>query len=269
MLASISQHYIFRIFTFAFLAFLLYFVCSSIPTTLALYEKDQTFLILPAAVMVLSWYFVRLERKTLHYLGLELNLRQIKLFLSGLLIGLAAYGVVVLLVAVYANPAFQINDHLVFIPFFSGIIFLLSSAVFEELMFRGYILKKLTESIGIVKALMVTGLLFGVYHWLAWGILGNWQLMILSLITTGIGHLIFATALLRSGSLYLSISIHYAWNVSNEYLWFYKNDASSITPNALFILTGEQLPQVYFTLIYIAVGLATIFALRAFNFKKY
>jgi membrane protease YdiL (CAAX protease family) len=268
MPASTYQHYLFRILTFALFAFLLYAFSSSIPSGFALYKKDSTFLILPASVMLLTWYYLKMEKKTLDYVGLDLSLEQAKFFFAGLLIGLLQYVIVILFVMLYSQPTIHINNNLLIDPFLKGIIFLASSAVFEELIFRGYIFKKLYESIGAIKSLLITGFCFAIYHWVAWGILGNWPLMLLAMITTGLGHLIFATALVRSGSLYLAIGIHYSWNVSNEYLWFYKSDPSSSFPNFLFILTGGQLPLSYFTLVFMGVGLATVFAIHLYYSKR-
>jgi hypothetical protein len=268
MLSTTYQHYSFRVLTFAVCAFFLYVVCSSIPSGLALYKKDQTFLILPASVLLLSWYYLKLDKKNLSYLGLELSLNHVKLFLAGILIGLFQYFVVVLVVILYSRPSLSFNNNLSLFPFISGIIFLMSSAVFEELIFRGYIFKKLNDSIGITKSLLITGFCFGVYHWFAWGIIGNWPLMLIALITTGLGHLIFATAFIRSCSLYLAIGIHYSWNVSNEYLWYYRSDNASSYPNALFILNGDQLPQIFFTLVFILVGVLAVFSINLFYSRK-
>ena len=268
MISIIYRHYTFRILVFAICAFLLYAVCSSIPSGLALYKKDQTFLILPASVLLLSWYCLKLEKKNLSYLGLGLSLNQVRLLLVGILIGLFQYLVVVLVVILYSHPSLHLNNDLSLFPFIEGIIFLVSSAVFEELIFRGYIFKKLNDSIGITKSLLITGCCFGIYHWFAWGIIGNWPLMLIALITTGLGHLIFATALIRSCSLYLAIGIHYSWNVSNEYLWYYQSDNASSYPDALFILNGDQLPQFYFTLVFILVGVLTVFTINSFYSRR-
>jgi membrane protease YdiL (CAAX protease family) len=84
----------------------------------------------------------------------------------------------------------------------------LVGAVGEELMFRGYLQANLCEGMGSVPALVVTCLLFGVFHALnphfSWVALLNVALAGLSL---GYGRLV-------TGALWLPMAYHLSWNLT-------------------------------------------------------
>ena len=85
---------------------------------------------------------------------------------------------------------------------------LLSGALAEELMFRGYPFQRLVEGIGATGAIVVFSVLFGVVH------LSNPGASLWGLINTvGIGVLL-AIAYLRTRTLWLPWGIHFAWNAA-------------------------------------------------------
>jgi membrane protease YdiL (CAAX protease family) len=101
-----------------------------------------------------------------------------------------------------------------------GVIFTFSLAVgsirvegFEELMFRGYILQRLNDRAGKTVSILVSSVIFAVMHGLnpgadAFGIFN----------TIGIGA-ILCVLYFRTGSLWMPIGFHTAWNFSLGYLY--------------------------------------------------
>jgi uncharacterized protein len=89
------------------------------------------------------------------------------------------------------------------------VMLLLSGAMFEEVMFRGYPFQRLVESIGPWGAILVLSVLFGAVHLqnpnaggvLSWGFFNT--------ITVGV---LLALAYLRTKALWVPFGFHFAWN---------------------------------------------------------
>jgi hypothetical protein len=88
------------------------------------------------------------------------------------------------------------------------LIVLISGALAEEMMFRGYPFQRLEEAIGPVGAIGVFSLLFAVVH------LSNPGASPLGLANTVLIGILLALAYLRTRALWLSWGIHFGWNAS-------------------------------------------------------
>ena len=87
-----------------------------------------------------------------------------------------------------------------------GLVFLLfmmavTPAICEEIMFRGYIQRQFERSIGVVGAIVITGIIFGLYH------LRLTQALPLALIGVYLSYLTW-----RTGSLWPAVIVHFANN---------------------------------------------------------
>jgi membrane protease YdiL (CAAX protease family) len=83
----------------------------------------------------------------------------------------------------------------------------------EEIVLRGFVLTQLRRGIGTIAAVVVTGSIFGVLH------LGNpnaswWAAGNIALAGIWLGALV-----VRSGSLWLTIGLHIAWNWFEGFVW--------------------------------------------------
>ena len=83
---------------------------------------------------------------------------------------------------------------------------LISGALAEELMFRGYPFQRLVEGIGAPGAIVVFSVLFGVVH------LSNPGASVWGLINTVAIGVLLSLAYLRTNALWLPWGIHFAWN---------------------------------------------------------
>lgn len=97
-----------------------------------------------------------------------------------------------------------------------GIWWNLKSVLFEELVFRGAILYILIQRIGRTKAIIISTIGFGIYHWFSFGILGNWLQMAIIFLATGAMGLVLAYGYAKSSSLYIPIAIHFGWNYTQQ-----------------------------------------------------
>jgi membrane protease YdiL (CAAX protease family) len=83
---------------------------------------------------------------------------------------------------------------------------LLAAALAEELMFRGYPLRRLAEAVGPVGATAVLGVGFGVAH------LGNPNVTALGTVNIGIAAVWLAAAFFSPGGMPLAWGLHFGWN---------------------------------------------------------
>lgn len=127
--------------------------------------------------------------------------------LTGFLIGFLILSVVVLVM--YFGKAYTIiavNPISFLIPALSVGI---SSAIFEEILFRGIIFRITEEKLGSVWALIISSALFGFGH------LANENSTVFSAIAITIeAGLLLGAAYIYSKNLWLPIFIHFAWNFS-------------------------------------------------------
>lgn len=81
------------------------------------------------------------------------------------------------------------------------------NAAGEELLFRGYIFQRGVEVLGPVAATLLASILFGLMH------MGNPNVTPLAIAVIMLGGIFFALCYLRTGSLWLPIGAHAAWNI--------------------------------------------------------
>ncbi len=197
---------------------------------------------LKAGVVLLTiWFLYRLEGKNLSELGL--TGRQFYLLPIGLGVGILYFCMLFGLQMLQNDISIQWNANINWGLFFNGLWFLLGSVMIEEFIFRGYCFKKTYEQIGVVKANALFAFLFIVFHWFVLNAWGNWGFM-LGLITTGFGHLLFATAFIQSRTLFLPIGIHWGNNWAQRHFFSVKNmgiaDTTTINDSLFSITVAEQ-----------------------------
>jgi membrane protease YdiL (CAAX protease family) len=88
----------------------------------------------------------------------------------------------------------------------SNLIFFLGVGFTEELLFRGYILQNLGEQMPLWGALLLQSALFGIFHGL--------QATPVQLVEIALGGLMLGLLRVASGSLWLAIGFHAAWDFS-------------------------------------------------------
>jgi len=101
------------------------------------------------------------------------------------------------------NPAFHWRQLL---PIFITVFL---SVFVQELAFRGYPFRILLEKWGEWPAQIIIAVLFGCMH-----LSGNMSLMdvLLTMLTTGTGSLLFGIAVIKTGQLHLATGVHFGWN---------------------------------------------------------
>jgi membrane protease YdiL (CAAX protease family) len=84
---------------------------------------------------------------------------------------------------------------------------------YEELMFRGYVLQRLNDRAGKVASVVVSSLIFAVFHG------ANPQADVFGILNTAMIGAVLCALYFRTGSLWMSIGFHAAWNFSLGYVY--------------------------------------------------
>jgi len=121
--------------------------------------------ILSSLVMLITWLFLKYDDLTMHDLGLTFNSHSINKFILSLIIGIAFFGLF-FLIYYWLTPitVISLDDVDVFKTIVVILLLFIALGVMEEIVFRGYFLKKLDGVIGVRGAIYVTSIAFGLYH---------------------------------------------------------------------------------------------------------
>jgi len=167
-----------------------------------------------------TWGFARiLDRKRLRDLGLRFHRAWLGNLAKGAALAVLILGVIFAFslaigsIRVEGFSRAAPEGVSVVVYFVGALLAFLSVGIYEELMFRGYILQRLNTRAGKTASILVSSVIFAVMHGLnpgadAFGIFN----------TVGIGA-ILCVLYFRTGSLWMPIGFHTAWNFSLGYLY--------------------------------------------------
>jgi membrane protease YdiL (CAAX protease family) len=165
---------------------------------------------------LLVWWF---NKSNLSILGFKLTTNQIYNFIFGFIVASLFCIFYYCATSSLANTHYSINPAYKPEQFLKSCWWVLSSVIFEELLFRGALLYIAIKKIGINRACIISATAFGIYHWFTFGALGNPIQMLIVFFMTGIWGLMFAFAYAKTKSLYLPIALHLGWNLMNTVIF--------------------------------------------------
>lgn len=168
-----------------------------------------------AITWLLAWLF---EKKGLGVLGLRPTKTRVLDFLLFLLVT-AACATSGFLMRMYFGERWMLNPELDLKLFTAGLWWNIKSILFEELIFRGVILYILIKRLGTAKAILISAIAFGIYHWFTYESWGNSGLMAWIFIITGLMGVVFAFGYSKTFSLYIPCAIHLGWNFTNNFIF--------------------------------------------------
>ena len=163
-------------------------------------------------LLVVTWLLLRLEGKRLSAIGVDQPARRLAEFGVGFaILGLAAalqqFGL-----AAATGDHFVRNAGARPALLLEHSRFVVNSVLYEELLFRGYLLYQAIRWLGPTRAVWLDAAVFGVYHWFSYGAFGNPVMMVYLLIMTGAMGLMWARAFVATGSVAAPIGLHLGWN---------------------------------------------------------
>lgn len=164
---------------------------------------------------LISWLVLAVfARERITVLGIVPNRRRGLEFLIGLLL-MAAIAVVNFTWQAYLQGgSYQVNPDYGLGKLLGSSYWVLQAVVLEELVFRGVFLYLLIRYVGVVKACLISAVIFGVYHWFSYGVFGSrLVLMAYIFLVTGCSGWMFAFAFAKTQSLYAPVGLHLGWNL--------------------------------------------------------
>jgi len=168
-----------------------------------------------ALTLLATWILARVERRSWLDFGLRGGPRAGRQFGQGLLVGLGAM-IAIALVIHFAGGmtihAANLTPGGVGLGLLWAVGFL-GTGLFEETLFRGYLLRRLDEATPFPTAAIATSLLFGLAH-LANGFDGG-----LGLVDAVLVGAILAISIQRTGSLWWAIGFHAAWDWVESFIF--------------------------------------------------
>jgi membrane protease YdiL (CAAX protease family) len=116
----------------------------------------------------------------------------------------------------FAKQQWELNPKLTANTILSGVWWNIKSVLFEELIFRGVLFYILIKKLGNTKAIIISAVAFGIYHWFSQGSFGNPVQMVITFVITGTMGLVYAYGYSKNFSLYIPIAIHLGWNLTSS-----------------------------------------------------
>lgn len=164
-------------------------------------------------ILIISWIALHLiEKKNLLSLGVLPIAKRLKQFLIGFLITAILCVGVQYFEAFLKSSTWVLNESITSSSVLKAFWWDARSVLTEELVFRGAILYLLIQRIGSNKAILISAIAFGIYHWFSFGVFGNIVAMIIVFIGTGLMGYAWAWAFAKTRSILLPFGFHLGWN---------------------------------------------------------
>ncbi len=169
-------------------------------------------------LLLVTWVLYKIDGENLNQLGLNITYKNLLIFLLGLLISVLAFFLATTLKNLVSGQTLRFNESFEIKPLIIGLYYLLPMVFVEELLYRGYLFKKTIEKGGIILANIVFSVIFMLVHVIDNQVLSSLGKIILLAVTIPVGHLLFATALLKSRTLLFPIGLHLGNNWATIHL---------------------------------------------------
>lgn len=165
-------------------------------------------------ILGISWVLLHfIVGKDLTALGIFPISKRIKQFTIGLIVMGLINIVFIYAESIIKSKVWEINPSLSPSLILKSFWYHLKSALTEDLIFRGALLYILISKIKLQKALILSAIAFGVYHWFSYGMIGGRIIpLIFVFVTTGFIGYAWAYSFAKTKSIYLPLGFHLGWN---------------------------------------------------------
>ncbi|MFU8875763.1 lysostaphin resistance A-like protein [Micromonospora sp. SL4-19] len=200
--------------------------------------------------------------------GLSPDWRRLRQFVVGLAGGVALVGGLAWLLMLGGVLYWQPNQAFTASLLVSGTAYFVFAVLVEELAFRGYALRRLTEGIGATRAVALLAAIFGGYHLLSIASSPAVKSGGVELLWTAagplVGAIVFGVAALRTGSIALPLGLHLGWNWTQWHFFTFPGDDNPVglwTPVISAQYAGNPAPFRIGYLVAMALALVAIAAM--------
>ena len=212
---------------------------------------------------IATWILYKRENHSLEEIGITFKVKKLALIPLGIIIGAGVYLLAKYLRTIYLGETFNINSSFNYNTILFALYTILPTVAVEEFLFRGYLFKKTIQLTSVIKANIIFSLLFMSIHVLDSQVLKNPGMILLFVISIPVGHLFFATAMLKSKSLFLPIGIH----LGNS--WATRHLVSISESDSIFYITDNASFDTWPSFIAFVLLWNTIFLIATFIIWKW
>lgn len=160
--------------------------------------------------LLATWACTRLRKEPLSSVGFRLDRRWFSEAALGTLLGIGMLLTCAAMIYAIGGVRFELDPARSFSALLIGLYFFLSTAMLEEILFRGFIFQRLLDGIGTWPALIAMAALFALAHWGSPGMQGATE--IVAFLDIFLAGLMLGLAYVRTRSLALPLGLHLGWN---------------------------------------------------------
>jgi membrane protease YdiL (CAAX protease family) len=208
---------------------------------------------------LLVWFF---EKGNLSFLGFYPKKRRLLDFTLFFFITAICCSTGFFLRMYFGREHWELNPLLTVTVILKAVWWNIKSVLFEELIFRGAIFYILLKKLGTVKAIAISAIAFGIYHWFSFGVFGNILQMAIIFVVTGTMGVLYAYGYAKTHSLYIPCAIHLGWNLTQIFIF-----SQGPIGDGVFILKEPQPIVTVSYLVYFIIFLVPILAALLINFS--
>lgn len=166
-------------------------------------------------IIVVSWMLLHfIEKKNIAVLGIIPNGKRIIQFLFGFIIILLINLLTIYIESIVLKVEWELKSSINYKNIFNAFMYHLRSALTEDLVFRGAILYILIRRIGAQKAIILSAIVFGVYHVFSYGMTEAKIIPILYVVLiTGFTGYVWAYTFYKTNSILMALGFHLGYNL--------------------------------------------------------
>ena len=203
--------------TYVVLVFAVTTICQNIFPGRRFYEQLPVELFLYAVDIFVLVLFIKVidKEKIVSAVGLSLK-NHVKEFFIGGLAGAVSILIGFLIIIKLNFEQVGLSSYWIvkFDYFFIGTLLLLCSAIIEEMFFRGYVFRKLSEKFPPFISLILSAVFFVSLH------LFNYDMTFWSIVNIFLGGIVLGMLYLKTKNLWLAVGFHFSWNYIQSLLGF-------------------------------------------------
>ncbi|WP_407524446.1 type II CAAX endopeptidase family protein [Lacibacter sp. MH-610] len=212
--------------------------------------------------LAISWLIIWIyEKGNLSFLGFYPTKKRILDFILFFLITAFCCSSGFFLRMYFGKEVWNRNESLTTKIALNAIWWNIKSVLFEELIFRGVLFYILIKKLGVPKAIIISSIAFGIYHWFSQEVFGQPVQMAITFLLTGIMGALYAYGYTKSFSLFIPCAIHLGWNLTQGFIF-----SQGPIGKGMFVLAKEQPVVNVSYLIYFTILLTPILSTWIINF---
>ncbi|MTI30858.1 CPBP family intramembrane glutamic endopeptidase [Xanthovirga aplysinae] len=192
-------------------------------------------------LIILNWFSIsKVEKKNIFFIWITPYEKRLNEFLKGFLFLGLVCALTQIGLSIISETSWSISDEIKVGNLLGSLFYDFNNVLFEELIFRGFILFFLIKKIGPHRGILTSAILFALYHWITMGVLGNPLAMALVFIITGSMGYVFAYAYSVTKSIILPFGLHLGWNLINHNVFSQgPNGIQILKPNKNMDISGS------------------------------